>query len=120
MIQLPENWQETVRVYPPTKALFLHFKNDANQYFTYYYTLDPAFTIEETLDKIEHNDWTNEQPYVLAKDLITIRQEALDQNWVAAPLPDLTMCSLAQYRAQLSMQVREDEQAKRQGSNATT
>lgn len=120
MIQLPENWQETVRVYPTTKALFLHFKNDANQYYTYYYTLDPAFTIEETLETIERHDWTNEQAYVLAKDLATVHQEPIDQNWVAAPLPDLTMCSLAQYRAQLSMQIREDAQTKRQGSNATT
>lgn len=107
MIILPPNWQETVRVSPPDRILFLHFKNNANQYYTYYQTLDPAYTIDETLQKIEDHDRSNEAAYVLNADLTTSRVEPLDQNWVPAPLPDRSMCSLEQYRASIP---KKDEQ----------
>lgn len=108
MIQLPDNWQQTARVNVLSTmqkgVLFLHFKNDANQYFTFMQVLDPAFSLEDTLNDIATKSfWADHKAYVLGSDLTTMDVEPLDQNWVPAPTPGPDMISLAQYKALKAM-----------------
>jgi hypothetical protein len=99
MIQLPENWKDTIRVSPADRSLWLFFKNDANQYFIYYQTFDLALPFDETVDSIGARDFSEYPASEMNSDLSIRPVDALDQNWVPAPLPDTHMLSLAQYRA---------------------
>lgn len=101
MITLPSRWRTYVRVNLQTKALFLHFRNDAQQYFTYYRRLDPALPLDDILEQIAQRDWSAEQAYMLDDGLQTIRLEPTDQNWHPAPLPGESIYSLEQYRASM-------------------
>lgn len=98
MITLPDNWEQTIRISPPAKCLYLHFKNDANQYYTYFQVMDPAFNLDEILMRIDSKDRTAERAYVLNQDLTTEFQEPLDQNWQPAPVVGPVILSIEQYR----------------------
>lgn len=96
MINLPNNWQDSVRIHAPTKTLYLHLVNDARQYFTYYQVLDPAFTMEATLIQIPARA-EGGNAYQLGDKMATKVQEPRDQNWMPAPLPFAGIISLEQY-----------------------
>ena len=102
MIQLPENWKDTVRISPRNNALFLHFRNDANEYWLYYFRLDPAFPLQHSLDEIEADltpDYlAKQQALIMHSDLSEERVEPADQNWVPAPLPGLDVLSVRAYQ----------------------
>lgn len=101
MIQLPDNYLETARV--EENVLWLHFVNDAAQFWTYRATIDPAISAEEQLkmleDSLTADSLKNAQAYTLNPDLTTNHVDAADQNWKPAPITAANGLSMPQWRA---------------------
>lgn len=118
MINLPENYLDTAYVDNIKGAVFIHLKNTANEYFTYYYVLDKAFTFEEHLDRLQHIDVTAKKAYILRDDLTTEFVDPTDQGWVPAPLPGVSIISFVQYQGHARLAHAEDKKALAEGKKS--
>lgn len=118
MIQLPEKYLDEAFVDNIKGVIYLHFRNSANQYFTYRYFLDKAYTFDQHITRLEGLDLTESKAYVLKPDLTTEWLEASDQDWVPAPLPGDNMISFLQYKAHARLASQEDRKAKMEGNTS--
>lgn len=113
MIQLPENFLDSAYVDNVKGVIFLHFKNKADQYFTYRYFLDKAFSFEQHLQQLETTDFSDQKAYRLNRDLgMVFIEQPNDQDWVPAPLPGDNMLSFPQYKAHANLAANEDRKEK--------
>lgn len=111
MITLPNNFLDSLRIMPESRAMFLHYVNEAGQFTTYYQVIDPAYTVEQQLEKVTAGVQAGLSCYRLDPEtLAVIREEPANDTWVPAPLPAVNMVSLEQWKALLRMQA--DDRAK--------
>lgn len=117
MIRLPENYLDLAYVDNLKGVIYLHFKNDADEYFTYRYFLDKAFDFEQHMRNLESLDFSNKPAYKLNPDLSTIFTEPRDQNWIPAPVPGDNIISFAQYKVHSRMAKHEDQVNRQRANN---
>lgn len=112
MIQLPDNWRDTIRVIPENNALILAYVNAHREFFMYFQSMDKAFTIDELVEKIA-NDYPNGKAHTLGDDLQTNWvDDPSDQDWKPLPQSDMKGMSLKQYQAHMQLAGKEDEAAR--------
>lgn len=113
MIQLPENYLDSAYVDNLKGIIFLHFKNSSDQYFTYRYYLDKAFSFGDHLDKLEYNvrHMLTENAYVLRDDLSMEFVQPTSQDWKPSPMIGDSIISFVQYKAHSHLAHSEDQNA---------
>jgi len=89
---------DSVRVDTHSNRLVLHFKNDANQYFTHVHILDKAATLDDHLQALAATEYPNAKAYTLLADLTTKFVDPADQNWAPVPIPVELVISVPQYK----------------------
>lgn len=108
MIKLPDDFLDSAYVDTSKRCVILHFKNGADEYFTYRYALDKAFTFDQHMQRLRELDFSSERAYSLGPDLTTSFFEPIRQDWYPAPYPADHIMSLAQYRAHMEVSAKEE------------
>lgn len=118
MIKLPDNYLDSAYADNTKGLILLHFKNSADEYFSYRYYMDKAFSFSQHLERLERivrEGLTDKLAYVLHEDLQMVAVESNNQDWKPAPLIGDGIISFAQYRAHARLATAEDKQVKAGG-----
>lgn len=102
MIKLPSNWIDYALVNMATGSLLIYLKNGADQYFSYYHRLDPAFTLEQIIEQVNNHDFSAANVQAINPETkLPEWVEPTDQNWQPVLVPLENTMTLPQYRKQL-------------------
>lgn len=112
MIQLPDNYLDLAYVDNIKGTIFLHLKNSADEYFTFRYFLDKAYSFDQHMDRLKQTDFASQKAYKLHEDLTTEFIDPTVNDWLPAPLPGDNMISFLQYRGHSRLAKHEDSVAK--------
>lgn len=102
MIELPANYQDQAYMDQSNNRLILFYVNDAGEYFLWMHHMDPAYTWEDHMARIDNevtSKFAGAKAFTLREDLGMDYKEPSDQHWRPAPLPIEHVVSFAQFKA---------------------
>lgn len=119
MIVLPANYMDQLYVEADKRVVIFHFVNAQGQYFTSRYSLDPAFSWDQHIEKLRNMsvELQNKGAYELGPDLSTRTVMPENQDWKPAALVGDNLMSIKQYEVHARLVRQEDAKQREQQHN---